>query len=278
MPFVFIGKTQTVDGGDGAIQFQGSTTTLSGNQSFRTDETSVIVNNKHLSLTGAVGELETPATLYFYSGVEGGDNIQVDGNGLQINSSTSAYLNGSTIGEISAQEVGLSGSNSVALHSDSGLVQLSASSGTQITGSLGVDGTTTLGTTNLGTTSVQGNLSVESGQAYAVMYGTTIENSGSVSVNLNNGTSQIFFVNATNVTMSNPTNGQDGGVYNFIFKQDVTGSRALTFGSKYLFPGGTLPTLTEAANAVDVVSCIYTGDVDGGSLLCSAVNNFSSSA
>ena len=147
MPFVFIGKTQTVDGGDGAIQFQGSTTTLSGNQSFRTNETSVIVNNKHLSLSGIVGEFETPATLYFYSGVEGGDNIQVDGNGFQINSSTSAYLNGSTIGEISAQEVGLSGSNSVALHSDSGLVQLSASSGVQVTGSLKVVGklTTTSG-------------------------------------------------------------------------------------------------------------------------------------
>lgn len=265
-------------GGAGAVQHVSTGTTLSGSQNFKVSESSVAIENKHLSLTGAVGEFETPATLYFYSGVEGGDNIQVDGNGFQINSSTSAYLNGSTIGEISAQEVGLSGSNSVALHSELGLVQLSASSGTQITGSLGVDGTTTLGTTNLGTTSVQGSLSVESGQAYAVMYGTTIENSGSVSVNLNNGTSQIFFVNTTNVTMSNPTNGQDGGVYNFIFKQDATGSRALTFGSKYLFPGGTLPTLTEAANAVDVVSCIYTADVDGGALLCSAVNNFSSSA
>jgi len=260
-------------GGAGAVQHVSTGTTLSGSQNFKVSESSVAVENKHLSLTGAVGEFETPATLYFYSGVEGGDNIQVDGNGFQINSSTSAYLNGSTIAEMAAESIGLSGSSSIALHSELGSVQLSASSGTQITGTLGVDGATTLGTT-----SVQGNLSVESGQAYAVMYGTTIENSGSVSVNLNNGTSQIFFVNATNVTMSNPTNGQDGGVYNFIFKQDVTGSRALTFGSKYLFPGGTLPTLTEAANAVDVVSCIYTGDVDGGALLCSAVNNFSSSA
>lgn len=265
-------------GGAGAVQHVSTGTTLSGSQNFKVSESSVAVENKHLSLTGAVGEFETPATLYFYSGVEGGDNIQVDGNGFQINSSTSAYLNGSTIAEMAAESIGLSGSSSIALHSELGSVQLSASSGVQVTGSLGVDGTTTLGTTNLGTTSVQGNLSVESGQAYAVMYGTTIESAGAVSVNLNNGTSQIFFVNATNVTMSNPTNGQDGGVYNFIFKQDATGSRALTFGSKYLFPGGTLPTLTETANAVDVVSCIYTGDVDGGALLCSAVNNFSSSA
>ena len=265
-------------GGAGAVQYIQAGTTVTGSQDVKALETSVIINNKHLSLTGAVGEFETPATLYLYSGVEGGNNIQADANQLQINAAAAAYLNGSTIAELAAESVGLSGSASIALHSELGSVQLSASSGTQITGSLGVDGTTTLGTTNLGTTSVQGNLSVESGQAYAVMYGTTIENSGSVSVNLNNGTSQIFFVNATNVTMSNPTNGQDGGVYNFIFKQDETGSRALTFGSKYLFPGGTLPTLTEAANAVDVVSCIYTGDVDGGSLLCSAVNNFSSSA
>ena len=36
--------------------------------------------------------------------------------------------------------------------------------------------------------------------------------------------------------------------------QDGTGSRTLAYGSNWKFPGGTAPTLTTAANAVDVVA------------------------
>ena len=134
-------------GGAGAVQYIEAGTTVTGSQDLKALETSVTINNKHLSLAGVVGEFETPATLYFYSGVEGGDNIQVDGNGFQINSSTSAYLNGSTIAEMAAESIGLSGSSSIALHSELGSVQLSASSGVQVTGSLKVVGklTTTAG-------------------------------------------------------------------------------------------------------------------------------------
>lgn len=121
-------------GGEGAVQHVSTGTTLSGSQNFKVSETSVAVENKHLSLTGAVGELETPATLYLYSGVEGGNNIQADANQLQINAAAAAYLNGSTIAELAAESVGLSGSASIALHSELGSVQLSASSGIQITG------------------------------------------------------------------------------------------------------------------------------------------------
>lgn len=64
---------------------------------------------------------------------------------------------------------------------------------------------------------------------------------------------------AGNRTLANPTNGEAGGTYILIVKQDSTGSRTLSFGANYAFPGGTAPTLSTAANAVDVLSFVYDG-------------------
>jgi hypothetical protein len=41
-----------------------------------------------------------------------------------------------------------------------------------------------------------------------------------------------------------------------VVKQDATGSRTLAFGANYKHPGGTAPTLTTAAAAVDVLSIL----------------------
>lgn len=57
-----------------------------------------------------------------------------------------------------------------------------------------------------------------------------------------------------NRTLANPTNltaGQSGVI---VITQDGTGSRTLAYGSNWKFPGGTVPTLTTAASAVDVVA------------------------
>ena len=56
---------------------------------------------------------------------------------------------------------------------------------------------------------------------------------------------------AGNRTLANPTNltaGQSGVI---TITQDATGSRTLAYGSYWKFPGGTVPTLSTAANAVD---------------------------
>lgn len=56
-----------------------------------------------------------------------------------------------------------------------------------------------------------------------------------------------------NRTLANPTNitaGQSGAI---VITQDGTGSRTLAYGSNWKFPGGTAPTLTTTANAVDVL-------------------------
>jgi hypothetical protein len=57
-----------------------------------------------------------------------------------------------------------------------------------------------------------------------------------------------------NRTLANPTNltaGQSGVI---VITQDGTGSRTLAYGSNFKFPGGTAPTLTTAANSVDVLA------------------------
>ncbi len=57
-----------------------------------------------------------------------------------------------------------------------------------------------------------------------------------------------------NRTLANPSNiaaGQSGVI---VITQDGTGGRTLAFGSYWKFPGGTAPTLTTTAAAVDVLA------------------------
>ena len=59
-----------------------------------------------------------------------------------------------------------------------------------------------------------------------------------------------------NRTLDNPSNvtvGQSGSIF---IVQDGTGSRTLSFGSAYDFAGGTAPTLTTTASAVDRIDYV----------------------
>jgi hypothetical protein len=69
-----------------------------------------------------------------------------------------------------------------------------------------------------------------------------------------------------NRTLGNPTNLADGDVLNLRIIQDATGSRTLSYSSKYKFAGGTAPVLTTAANAIDFLSCQY--DATADTLFC----------
>lgn len=67
-----------------------------------------------------------------------------------------------------------------------------------------------------------------------------------------NNFSMTLNANSTN-TLANPSNltaGQSGVV---VITQDSTGSRTLAYGGYWKFPGGTAPTLTTTASAVDVL-------------------------
>ena len=79
---------------------------------------------------------------------------------------------------------------------------------------------------------------------------TTLTDGANISVDL--AASNNFTVTlGDNRTLDNPTNivaGQSGSIF---IVQDGTGSRTLAYGSYYDFAGGTAPTLTTDASAVD---------------------------
>lgn len=59
-----------------------------------------------------------------------------------------------------------------------------------------------------------------------------------------------------NRTLANPTNLTAGQAGSIFISQDGTGSRTLAFGSYWDFAGGTAPTLTTTASAVDRIDYV----------------------
>jgi len=64
---------------------------------------------------------------------------------------------------------------------------------------------------------------------------------------------------AQSFTLSNPTNLHAGATYTLIITQDGTGSRVITWGSAYKFPGGSKFVLSTAVSAVDIITFITDG-------------------
>lgn len=62
-----------------------------------------------------------------------------------------------------------------------------------------------------------------------------------------------------NRTLDNPINLANSATYILFVKQDSVGGRTLAFGSRFKWPGGTAPTLTTTANAIDMITFISDG-------------------
>ena len=62
-----------------------------------------------------------------------------------------------------------------------------------------------------------------------------------------------------NRTFAAPTNLVTGSFYSILVVQDGTGSRTATWNSVFAFTGGTAPTLTTTASAVDQIAFRYDG-------------------
>jgi hypothetical protein len=69
-----------------------------------------------------------------------------------------------------------------------------------------------------------------------------------------------------NLTIANPTNLEAGVVLNFRLRQDATGGRTITLGSKFKWPSGTSPTWVTTANGINFFSAYY--DSASDALLC----------
>ena len=70
-----------------------------------------------------------------------------------------------------------------------------------------------------------------------------------------------------NRALANPTNLKNGGTYILRVVQDATGSRTLSYGSVYKWPGGVAPTLSTAANAIDILTFVSDGTNMYGNIL-----------
>lgn len=87
------------------------------------------------------------------------------------------------------------------------------------------------------------------------------------SVALSDGTNIATNASAGNIftvtlggdrTLSNPTNLTDGMLLEWLIKQDGTGSRLLSYGSKFVWLAtGTAPTLLTAPGSVDRILAVY---------------------
>jgi hypothetical protein len=87
---------------------------------------------------------------------------------------------------------------------------------------------------------------------------TSLVSAASVPVDLSAGkASRLVLDTDVTLSLSNPTSG---GKYVFIIRQDGAGGHTVTWPASVKWPGGTPPTITAGAGAVDVVTLFYDGD------------------
>jgi hypothetical protein len=115
---------------------------------------------------------------------------------------------------------------------------------------------------------VAGNVKI-TGQAYTELH--TEASAATITPDWNNGNVYTTELTNASTTFADPTNIKPGATYIIILKQDGTGSRTVSWGTKYKFPGGTAPTLTTGANKADVITLVaYSTDI----LMCTSVLDF----
>ncbi len=99
----------------------------------------------------------------------------------------------------------------------------------------------------------------------------TLTDAANISYDLDDGCNAAVVLGG-NRTLDNPSNvtvGQSGSIF---IVQDGTGNRTLSFGSSFDFAGGTAPTLSTGANAVDRIDYVVRTTT---SIHCNFVANFS---
>ena len=105
---------------------------------------------------------------------------------------------------------------------------------------------------------------------YAVAIGTL---SDGATITPDFGANQNFTVTlGGNRALANPSNmvvGQTGSIF---IVQDGTGSRTLSYGTSYDFAGGTAPTLSTGASAVDRIDYVVRTST---SIHCVFTSNYS---
>jgi hypothetical protein len=94
---------------------------------------------------------------------------------------------------------------------------------------------------------------------YAEEQQTPTSTAGALTLDLTTGNVfEVTLTEATTITFSNPPATGHAGSLTLILKQDATGSRAVTWPASVDWPDGTAPTISTAANAVDILTFVTT--------------------
>lgn len=115
-----------------------------------------------------------------------------------------------------------------------------------------------------GSVIVTGSLTISGSQAFTSMRGN--ENTTSTTaVDWNNGNVQKFTLNS-NPTTFTFSNGNAGGTYMLIIRQNSGGSYTINWPGAVSWPGGTNPTMTTGSNKHDIYSFVYDGSTYFGAV------------
>jgi len=181
-------------------------------------------------------------------------NLQGNVNGNVTGNATSATVaNGlAATASVSTSGIITATTFSGALTGDvTGNVSGSAASATNLTGA-----GSTAQVLGVNTGSLNGTKLYLSGNAAAEI--VTLADGANITPDFTTGNNFVVTLGG-NRTLVNPTGvttGQSGVIF---VKQDGTGSRTLGIQSHYHFAGGTAPTFSTAANAVDVIGYVAYG-------------------
>ncbi|MFC1510591.1 beta strand repeat-containing protein [Candidatus Omnitrophota bacterium] len=116
------------------------------------------------------------------------------------------------------------------------------------------------GNVGIGTTAPSAKLDVVgSAEVNGDMYTPRYALTDAATVNIDWSDSSVQSVVLGGNRTINLTNGQDGGRYTLIVKQDGTGSRTVTWGASVRWADATTPTLTTTADKTDYITFIYNG-------------------
>jgi hypothetical protein len=114
----------------------------------------------------------------------------------------------------------------------------------------------------------------DTSEVYTAGKGTTVvvlTDGANIAMDCEDG--NVFTVTlAGNRTLDAPSNPIDGQTISLYVTQDAEGSRTLTWANTFDFPGGTPPTLTTGAAAVDMFTMQYRATPDKWYVVTSGLN------
>ena len=177
-------------------------------------------------------------------------NLQGNVNGNVTGNATSATVANGLGASASVSTSGIVTASSF-VGALTGDVTGNAASATNLTGA-----GSTAQVLGVNTSSLNGTKLYLSGNAAAEI--VTLSDGANITPDFGSGNNFVVTLGG-NRTLVNPTGVTTGQSGVIIVKQDGTGSRTLGIQSHYHFAGGTAPTFTTTANAVDVIGYVAYG-------------------